>query len=574
MKISFHVNTAGNKAGAGRRLRMPWKNCITVGRAYDLIRDDLLRHLAYLQEDIGYRYCRFHALFHDDMGVVKRDSDGSLRFHWHHVDKIFDSLLDLGLRPFVEINPMPAVLASGEQRMFYYRMNVTPPADYREWAQLISAFIRRCIERYGSREVRQWYFEVWNEPNLPGFWSGSKEEYFKLYDTTVREIKAADSAFRVGGPATARAEWIEEFIDHCIRDDVPLDFISTHIYPMDEPLIYGSIEKSPYPPGAFFAANVRKVYETVQKSPLPELEIHWTEWNAQHAANEEEVTFSDNRYMDSLYAAAFIACNMLVLDGCCDSLAYWAASDIFEEHPIPAAPFSCSYGLVSIHGIPKASCNAFRLLSLLDGEALSIDVEADSERGRNRSSGSRTDAEWTAAENTAHSALPQHRGSIPHSRGATSPDRVALKYGRGAYAVKNGNSIRLLCCNHRFIGEDDPGPELFTVSSPDLPEGNYLLSVFTVSADGGSPREIWEAAGKPENLSPLQLEVLRNRAEPEQQLIRLARRSKTEEIISLSLEPGAVALVEILPAAREALPKSRISGLNVLELKLGEDPKN
>ncbi len=536
VKVTIHSPDGCGKGGRDesgiKRLRMPWKNCITVGRAYDLVRDDLLRHLAYLQEEIGYRYCRFHALFHDDMAVVKRDPDGRLRFHWHHVDKVFDSLLDLGLRPFVEINPMPAVLASGTQRMFHYRMNVTPPADYGEWAQLIRAFISRCIERYGSSEVRQWYFEVWNEPNLPGFWSGTKEEYFKLYDSTVREIKAADPACRVGGPATARGEWIEEIIDHCIQNDVPLDFVSTHIYPMDEPLIYGSVAESPYPRGGFFAAKIREVYEIVQKSPMPQLEIHWTEWNAQHAATEKEVTFSDNRYMDSLYAAAFIAWNMIELDRFCDSLAYWAASDIFEEHPIPAAPFSCSYGLVSIHGIPKASCNAFRLLSLLDGETLAVDVE-DEKSGRG-----------PGAE---------------------------LRNGCGAYAVLNGNCIRLLCCNHRFIGEQGQRPRYFTIFAPDLPQGEYLLSIHTVSAGGGSPREVWEAAGKPENISPLQLEVLRAKAEPGRELVRFTSRSAEEPVISLSLESGAVALIEICPAAREALPKSKISGLNVLELKLGED---
>ena len=76
-------------------LRQPWKRGIAVGRAYELLRADLLEHLAYLQREIGYEYCRFHALFHDDMGVVTRDADGHLRFHWHHVDKVYDALLRL-----------------------------------------------------------------------------------------------------------------------------------------------------------------------------------------------------------------------------------------------------------------------------------------------------------------------------------------------------------------------------------------------------------------------------------------------------------------------------------------------
>jgi xylan 1,4-beta-xylosidase len=173
---------------SGPPLQMPWKRGIAVGRAYDLLRTDLIEHLRLLQREIGYGYCRFHALFHDDMGVVSRGSDGQLLFRWHHIDKIYDSLLELGLRPFVELNPMPAALASGKQKMFHYAMNVTPPASYEEWGQLVESFARHCIERYGLREVRQWYFEVWNEPNLAGFWSGTQDEYWQLYEASARAL--------------------------------------------------------------------------------------------------------------------------------------------------------------------------------------------------------------------------------------------------------------------------------------------------------------------------------------------------------------------------------------------------
>ena len=157
-------------------LRQPWRELITVGRAYDLLRADLLDHLEWLQKEIGYRYCRFHALFHDDMGVVKRAANGAITYHWHHLDKVYDALLARGLKPFVELNSMPAALASGDATIFYYRMNITPPRDWDEWGALIEAFARHCIERYGLDEVRSWYFEVWNEPNLSGFWTGTQED--------------------------------------------------------------------------------------------------------------------------------------------------------------------------------------------------------------------------------------------------------------------------------------------------------------------------------------------------------------------------------------------------------------
>ena len=94
-------------------LRMPWRNCIAVGRAYELLRHDVLDHLRFLQREIVYRYCRFHGIFHDDVAVAIRRPDGKLQYQCHHVDNIYDALLEMGLRPFVELNPMPAALASG-----------------------------------------------------------------------------------------------------------------------------------------------------------------------------------------------------------------------------------------------------------------------------------------------------------------------------------------------------------------------------------------------------------------------------------------------------------------------------
>src|SRR6476661_3612893 len=113
------------------QLNMPWRNIIAVGRAHNLLRADILEHLAYAQKIMGYRYCRFHAIFDDEMDVVKRDAKtGKLIFQWHQVDQVYDALLKMGIKPFVELNPMPKVMASGKQDMFNYKMNVTPPKSY------------------------------------------------------------------------------------------------------------------------------------------------------------------------------------------------------------------------------------------------------------------------------------------------------------------------------------------------------------------------------------------------------------------------------------------------------------
>ncbi len=451
------------------KLNLPWKKTITVGRAYDLIREDVLDHLRYLQKEIGFRYIRFHALFHDDMGVVKRRKDGSLSFQWHHVDKIYDALLDMGLKPFVELNPMPAALASGATTMFYYKMNVTPPRLYEEWGMLVKKFTEHCIERYGLDEVKEWYFEVWNEPNLKCFWwtDNQLEEYFKLYDAAVFAVKGVDESLRVGGPATAYAGWVKEMIEHCVEKDVPIDFVSTHVYQLDEPIDYGSVEASPSEEGEFMIDTFKSVEQIVRSSDRPDLEIHWTEWNAQTATTKADVTFMDNEAMDNLYGGSLVAYNCIELDTHCDSLAYWAASDIFEEHLISNAPFACSYGIVNQVGIPKATANAFRLMSKLRGKKLELNVE----------------------------------GTLPH--------------GCGLVATKELQVVNGFVYNHLFITKSERGDFETNVNVRVDTAGKYLLTVAKVKEGSGSAKEVWVGMGRPQNLSPIQEEAIRKMAEPE-----------------------------------------------------------
>jgi len=354
-----------------------------VGGANNLLRADILEHLAYAQKIMGYRYCRFHAIFDDEMDVVRRDEKtGKLIFQWHQVDKVYDALLKLGIRPFVELNPMPKVMASGTQSMFHYNMNVTPPKSYDEWELLVSVFTSHMVKRYGLDEVRKWYFEVWNEPNLSGFWSGTQDEYWKLYTASAKVVKGVDAQLRIGGPASSKGNWIKEIITYTTKNKVPLDFVSTHLYPQDEQVQYPDRVGSPYKVGDFFSATVNEVKDWVKNSERPDLEIHWTEWNTQAAESANNITWGDNIYVDNLFAASFIVRNCISLDTACKTFAYWVVSDIFDEGGIPQSPFSCTYGLLSIHGIPKASFNAFRLLRKMNGNIMDVKPRAPLPNGK------------------------------------------------------------------------------------------------------------------------------------------------------------------------------------------------
>jgi len=479
-------------------LRRPWKNGIAVGRAFDLTRADLIEHLSWLQREVGFRTCRFHAIFHDDMAVVRRRKDGSLAYQWHQVDKVYDSLLAIGLKPFVELNPMPAALASGTQTMFHYQMNVTPPRDWKEWHDLVRAFAAHCVERYGLTEVRQWNFEVWNEPNLSAFWSGTKDEYFQLYAHAVRAVKSVDSEIPVGGPASSKAHWLVDLIGYCHTNGVPLDFISTHLYPQDEFVEYESRANSPHPAGEFFSAVVHEARQTVEASPMPHLPVHWTEWNTQLATSAADVTWCENRFVDSLPGASFVARHMMELDDAAETFTFWVASDIFEEGPISNAPFSHTYGLLTIHGIPKATANAFRLLERLRGRRIGF---------------------------TPDSPLPKFCGGVA----TQETDSIhGLLWNDVPPEVRNGISWR---------------DSLQLALPADETNAAWIVTTSHIRAGAGSPFETWEAMGKPLNISPTQLTLLRHAAQPAMKASLIAPASATLTL-PFTLGPNEVLHIE------------------------------
>ena len=207
-----------------------FKECIGAGRANEGLRADWQQQLAYVKKECDFKYIRMHGLLTDDMGVYREDKNGNPEYNFQYVDVLYDFILSIGMKPFVELGFMPEALASGKQTIFWWRGNVTPPKDYNKWAELIRTLTLHFTQRYGANEVKTWYFEVWNEPNLNvnGFWAGTQEEYFKLYKYSAEAIKSVNKEYRVGGPATAGAAWEPEMIDFCMKNSVSLDFISTH----------------------------------------------------------------------------------------------------------------------------------------------------------------------------------------------------------------------------------------------------------------------------------------------------------------------------------------------------------
>ena len=344
-----------------------WEQMFGSGRAILSLRESYRRDLGMLKSATAIRYVRFHAIFDDEVGVYSEDAQGQPVYNWSYVDQIYDGLLGNGVRPFVELSFMPRALAASDQpHPFWYHPLPSPPKDYSKWGDLVYRFAKHLVDRYGVNEVSQWYFEVWNEPNID-FWSGEPKQatYFELYDHAARAVKRADSHLRVGGPATAQAAWIPEMIQHAMQAGVPLDFVSTHVYGNDLAKdVFGTDEEIDRQ--VMVGRAVSKVYHQVKSSARPDLPIIWSEYNASYK-NEIDVT-------DSAFMGPWLANNIRLCDGMTAMMSYWTFSDVFEEQGVIKTPFYGGYGVIAEGGVPKAAYNAFRMLHALGERRLQPDL--------------------------------------------------------------------------------------------------------------------------------------------------------------------------------------------------------
>jgi xylan 1,4-beta-xylosidase len=471
-----------------------------MGRAYELLRADASAHLGLVQKAIGFEWCRFHGLFHDDMMVAVRLNDGSLRFQWGQVDKVLDSLLQIGLRPFVELGSMPGALASGPQTFFYWKMNVTPPKEWEEWGELVEGFTRHCVDRYGLEEVRRWRFEVWNEPNLEAFWSGTQEQYWRLYQTAALAVKRVDPHLKVGGPASAEARWVPEFLAFCRQTQTPVDFVSSHLYPQNEWTYFDNAGESPYPRGTFFSSKVTEVTREAKQLAADDLEVHWTEWNALSAASRDSVDWLSNPTIDGIGSAACTVRNCLALDDGPDSLFWWVATDVFEEAGMPQSPFSNTYGLVTVDGLPKPAFHAFHFLAALTGDELALEGAGQGEKG--------------------------------------------------AVATRDGGRCVVLLWNDVPPGEV---PTVFRTAVKSPAAG--LATIARVRVGSGSAYEAWVRMGSPQNPTAWQMERLRIAASPEMDAYPVQK----DEPVNVLLEPGEIQLIEFAPAGDPVITKDDIT---------------
>jgi xylan 1,4-beta-xylosidase len=386
-----------------------WEEIFGSGRAVLTLRDSYRNDLRAVKQVTGFQYVRFHAIFHDEVGLYDEDAQGHSVYNFSYIDQIYDGLLANGVRPFVELSFMPKKLAADKNALhaFWYKQNISPPKDYAKWDDMIRQFTKHLVDRYGASEVEQWYFEVWNEPNLD-FWAGDPRQptYFELYDHTVRDVKSVDSHLRVGGPATAQAAWADVFIRHCVDNNVPVDFVSSHVYGNDKSEdVFGTTENIPR--DQMVCRAVKKVHEQIKASARPDLPLIWSEFNASYM-NEPAVT-------DTTYMGPWLADTIRQCDGLVDMMSYWTFSDVFEEQGVVKEPFYGGFGLMAERSIPKPAFAAFAILHKLGDERIAVD--SNFALATRRKDGTRVIAVWNYAP-------PVEAGA----RDTGSPKTITLKF--------------------------------------------------------------------------------------------------------------------------------------------------
>lgn len=501
----------------GQKLIPYWRKLTSFTRAAEGLRAEWRLQLQELQREIGFDYIRFHGIFSDEMMIYQTSPTGAVSYNWTYVNDLIDNLLANDIKPFVELSFMPSSLRSSSQTMFWWRANVSPPKDMGKWQDLVRALVKHLINRYTLQEVKSWYFEVWNEPELEFlFWAGTKEDYFEFYLATVLAIKEISLHIKVGGPSITHqalkdSSWLEDFLLYCKKGEIPLDFVSLHIYPEQFP----EMDESHHLASQFSDASALAMMPRIYYGPdhtrqsmitarekiknilgyLPELYI--TEWNAS--------AHPRNLIHDTAFAAAYIIHNAVQCIGLADMLCYWTFTDINEEIPLGISHFHGSFGLINKDGIKKSSYFAYYLLSKV---------------GK------------TMLDQGDHHLI---------TKDDTGVQVLAYNFTYFNHLFMAGDTSLLSHLDRYQVYEDRPALEI-KVMVEDL-TGHYKITRYRLNQRYGSAYDQWLQMGAPEEMTAREINYLKNSSHPQITIDRVILKEKYETIITLPVH--GVELIEI-----------------------------
>ena len=335
-----------------------WQNCVGAGRANEGLRADWQQQLAEVQRDIGFRYIRFHGLFHDDMGVYKEGPHGEPIYNWQYVDKLFDFLLSVKIRPFVELGFVPSAMQSDPKKtIFWWKGQISPPKTSRNGvtsSRPSSATARSVTATPRSSNGTS---KSGTSRTFAIFWSGTRDQYFQLYDVSARAVKSVSSEYRVGGPATAAPpgstrsspSWSPGRSPSTSSPRTP----TARIAVLDE---YGKKTSSLR---TALTTSPRKWPRTAPSSTPARSRAA----NSTSPSGIPPPARRTPRH-DTYQNAAFVL-HVLRHTEAADSMSLWTFTDIFEEPGPQFGPFHGGFGLLNLQGIRKPTFYAYEFLRAL-----------------------------------------------------------------------------------------------------------------------------------------------------------------------------------------------------------------
>ncbi|BDI29153.1 beta-xylosidase [Capsulimonas corticalis] len=411
------------------------------------------------------------------------DAAGNPVYDWTIVDHIFDTGLQRGVKPYVQIGFMPEAMST---HPVPYRHHWTPaakydeiytgwaypPKDYVKWGELIYQWTKHCVEKYGRAEVESWYWEVWNEPNI-GYWRGTFEEYCKLYDFAVDGVRRALPTARVGGPEVAGGaggDFLHKFLEHCARGTnsatgkigSPLDFLSFHAkgYPgfTDSHVRMGLSNEFNDIDGAF---AVVASFPEYKRTPIV---IGEADPDGCAACQGPQLGYRNSTLYSSYTAAAFARMHDLAakhgvnLEGAVT----WAFT--FED-----VPYFAGFRQLATNGIDLPVLSVFRMMSKMSGDRLAVESSADA----------------------GLEAIRKHGVRL-------TPDISAL-------AARDGDRLTVLVWHYH--DDDVPGaPASVELRLRDLPwgDGAVTLTHYRIDERHSNAFTVWKDLGSPQEPTPAQ----------------------------------------------------------------------
>ena len=345
-------------------------------------------------------YIRTHHLLTSGNGVAELkwsssnvfslDANGKPVYDFTITDQTFDEYQKAGVRPFVELGFMPKDLAAevpgvSEYQLHYPKPTMggssnNPPKDYALWGELVRKFTEHLVERYGKEQVKTWYFEVWNEPDII-YWHGTEAEYLKLYDYAVAGVRAALPEAKVGGPSTTgpgsekASAYLDAFLRHCKNDKsaadgkaAPLDFISFH--PKGHPeTVEGHVRMG-------LAAELKAAkagFEIVAKYPqLRTLPIVLSEADPEGCAACSMKVNPANAYRNGPLYATYTAAAIKGLFDLQDAAHVNLAGMLSWSFEFEGKEYFEGFRTLATNGIDKPVLNVFRMAALMSGDRVEV----------------------------------------------------------------------------------------------------------------------------------------------------------------------------------------------------------